>query len=284
VSTTTDVPSTLRGAGATASDRLVRWLPALVPAQVVMALWVPVQLTVEGSATSTVVAVAVANQLLLLLRALPVLALLSWPLARLRPQRWALGTVGTLWAVFLMFQAFLERYYLTSRVPLGADIYAYNLGEIRTTTGGTWASISVIDHLGIWLPVIVLAMGLWWRSRTVPPSIRPLLLPGLQMIGIVTWALPLAPGARGLESEAARTVATSKTAYFISDSIRWWLAKRDLRQQMLPREEGDAPVDSSVSPADAPDTLSPAPTWSPTAAPVWSPTAAPVDTGATGDA
>ena len=280
MSALSDETITPAGAGATASDRLIRWLPALVPAQVLMALWVPVQLSLEGNATPMVVAVAVANQLLFLLRALPLLALLSWPLARARSPRRALGAVGTVWAIFLLVQSSLERYYLTSRVPLGADLYAYSLSEIRTTTGGTWAEISVIDHLGVWLPVVVLAVGLWWRSRSVPPSVRPLLLPGLQMIGIATWALPLAPGARGLESEAARTVATSKTAYFIADSMRWWLAKRDLQERMRSADVEAAPVESvQIAPAGAADTASTAPAWSPTAAPVWSPTAAPVDTG-----
>ena len=276
----TDIALPSTGVADTASARLMRWLPALVPAQVLMALWVPVQLVREGSVTSTVVGLAVANQLLFLLRALPLLGLLSWPLAMVRSPRWAVGTVGTLWALFLMLQSSLERYYLTSRVPLSADLYAYSLNEIRTTTGGTWAEIRVVDYLGVFLPVVVLCVGLWWLGRR-PASLRPLWLPGLQLIGLTTWALPLAPGARVLESEAARTVATSKTAYFIADSMRWCLAKRDLQRRMGPSAETPLPADSvAAPPGGAPDTAPTAgPAWSPTAAPVWSPSAAPVDTG-----
>jgi hypothetical protein len=197
-----------------------------------------------------------------------------------RSPRWALGAVGTLWALFLMLQSSLERYYLTSRVPLGADLYAYTLSEIRTTSSGTSAQISVVDYLGVFLPVVVLCVGLWWLGRR-SVSLRPRFLPGLQLIGLTTWALPLAPGARMLESEAARTVATSKTAYFIADSMRWWLAKRDLQRRMGPSDETPQPADSVVAPTpDSPDTSpAAAPAWSPSAPPVWSPTAAPVDTG-----
>ena len=268
------------GVAATANARLMHWLPALVPAQVLMALWVPVQLVREGSATSAVVGFAVANQLLFLLRALPLLALLSWPLAMVRSPRWALGSVGTLWALFLILQSGLERYYLMSRVPLGADLYAYSLSEIRTTSSGTSAQFSAVDYLGVVLPVVVLCISLWWLGRR-SVSHRPRLLAGLQLIGLTTWALPLAPGTRALESEAARTVATSKMAYFIADSMRWWLAKRDLERRMGPSDVTPPSADSAVAPtADSTDaTPADAPAWSPSAPPVWSPTAAPVDTG-----
>lgn len=280
MSPVTDLSLPPSGPLATANARLVRWLPALVPAQVLMALWVPVQLVREGSVTSAVVGFAVANQLLFLLRALPLLGLLSWPLAMVRSPRWALGAVGTLWALFLMLQSALERYYLMSRVPLGADLYAYSLSEIRTTSSGTSAQISVVDYLGVFLPVVVLCVGLWWLGRR-SVSLRPRLLAGLQLIGLTTWALPLAPGTRVLESEAARTVATSKMAYFIADSMRWWLAKRDLQRRMDSSDDTTRPADSVVAPAGAAADTTPtaAPAWSPTAAPVWSPSAAPVDTG-----
>lgn len=270
------------GIAANASGRLLRWLPALVPAQVIVALWVPVQLVQEGSLAPTVVGIAVANQLLFLLRAIPLLGLFSWPLAMLRSPRWALGTVGTLWALFLILQSLLERYYLTSRVPLGADLYAYTLSEIRTTTSGTSAQIGMVDYLGVFLPVVVLGVGLWWLSRR-PVSLRPHVFPGLLLIGFTTWALPLAAGVRILESEAARTVATSKTGYFIADSMRWWLAKRDLQRRMDSSEEMTLPTDTDTlvaPPGGAMDTApTAAPAWNPTAPPVWSPTAAPVDTG-----
>lgn len=278
----TDLSLPPGGIADTTSARLLRWLPALVPAQVIVALWVPVQLVQEGSLAPTVVGIAVANQLLFLLRAIPLLGLFSWPLARLRSPRWALGTVGTLWALFLMLQSLLERYYLTSRVPLGADLYAYTLSEIRTTSSGTSAQIGMVDYLGVFLPVVVLGVGLWWLSRR-PVSLRPRVFPGLLLIGLTTWALPLAAGVRILESEAARTVATSKTAYFIADSMRWWLAKRDLQRRMDSSEEMTLPTDTDALVAPSGGAMDTAPTaapaWSPTAAPVWSPTAAPVDTG-----
>ena len=206
-----------------AASRLWGWLPALLVAQLGLALWAALRAQPDVGGSSTLVALAVGNQLLFLLRALPLLLLLGWPLASLPGRRAALLAVGALWSLFLLLQAGLEQYYLAARVPLGADLFGYGLAEIRTTVGGTGAGIGMFGWAGLLLPLLLLWAALVWRSRQ--PARTPAgLFAGVLVVGLAAWLLPLAPGTRGLDSEDARAAATSKGAYFVADSLRWWRA------------------------------------------------------------
>ncbi|WP_374557556.1 LTA synthase family protein [Thermomonas sp.] len=197
------------------------WIPALLAAQLVLALWAAVRALPPGVAAPPVVSVAAGSQLLFLLRALPLLCLLAWPLAALRSRRAALAGVGGLWSLFLLLQAGLEQYYLVARVPLGADLFGYSTAEIRTTVAGAGGGIGAAGALAMLMPLVVLWAVLAWRGRRAAAA-RPAWLGGLLLAGLGAWLLPLAPGARGLGSEDARAVATSKGAYFVADSLRWW--------------------------------------------------------------
>jgi len=200
---------------------LTVWIPALLAAQLVLALWAAVRALPPGVAAPPVVSVAAGSQLLFLLRALPLLCLLAWPLAALRSRRAALAGVGGLWSLFLLLQAGLEQYYLVARVPLGADLFGYSAAEIRTTVAGAGGGIGAAGALAMLMPLVVLWAVLAWRGRRAATA-RPAWLGGLLLAGLGAWLLPLAPGARGLGSEDARAVATSKGAYFVADSLRWW--------------------------------------------------------------
>ena len=209
------------GAAERAGARLWAWLPALLLAQLVLASWAALRALPESAGVPGVAAVAVGNQLLFLLRALPLLLLLGWPLASLPGRRAALLAVGVLWSLFLLLQAGLEQYYLAARVPLGADLFGYSLAEIRTTVGG--AGIGLAGWVGLLLPLLLLWAGLAWCSRR-PARARHGVLAGVLAAGMAAWLLPVAAGTRGLASEDARAVATSKGAYFVADSLRWWRA------------------------------------------------------------
>ncbi len=216
-----NVPAVAPDRRDTAAARLLAWWPALLAAQLVLALWAAVRALPPGVAAPPVVSVAAGSQLLFLLRALPLLCLLAWPLAALRSRRAALAGVGGLWSLFLLLQAGLEQYYLVARVPLGADLFGYSAAEIRTTVAGAGGGIGAAGALAMLMPLVVLWAVLAWRGRRVATA-RPAWLGGLLLAGLAAWLLPLAPGARGLGSEDARAVATSKGAYFITDALRWW--------------------------------------------------------------
>lgn len=216
-----NVPAVAPDRRDTAAARLLAWWPALLAAQLVLALWAAVRALPPGVAAPPVVSVAAGSQLLFLLRALPLLCLLAWPLAALRSRRAALAGVGGLWSLFLLLQVGLEQYYLAARVPLGADLFGYSAAEIRTTVAGAGGGIGAAGALAMLMPLVVLWAVLAWRGRRAATA-RPAWLGGLLLAGLAAWLLPLAPGARGLGSEDARAVATSKGAYFITDALRWW--------------------------------------------------------------
>lgn len=211
------------GTGRLAASRLTGWLPALLLAQLALALWAASRGMQDGAGAGTVLVLAVGNQLLFLLRALPLLLLLGWPLARLPGQRAALLAIGALWSLFLLLQAALEQYYLAARVPLGADLFGYSLAEIRTTVSGAGAGIGMTGWAGLLLPPLLLWPTLAWCGRRQSQP-RPAVLAGLLLAGAMAWMLPVAVGARALDSEDARAVVTSKGAYLVADSLRWWRA------------------------------------------------------------
>ena len=202
--------------------RLSAWLPALVLAQLGLALWAASRALPVGDGSSRVIAVAVGNQLLFLLRVMPLLFLLSWPLAALRSPRAARLAVGVLWSLFLLLEAVLEQYTLTAGTALGADLLGYGVGEIRTTVrGAATHGMDVPGWIGMLLPLGLLWLGLDHRLH-LHRLLRPALLPVVLLVGMAAWWLPMAVGVRGLGNDAARTIATSKGAYFIADSWRWW--------------------------------------------------------------
>lgn len=228
-----------------AASRLWIWLPALLLAQLVLALWAALRAAPDAAGAPALVVLAVGNQLLFLLRALPLLLLLAWPLASLPGRRAALLAVGGLWSLFLLLQAGLEQYYLAARVPLGADLFGYGLAEIRTTVGGAGAGIGAPGWAGLLLPLLLFWAGLVWRSRQ-PARARSGLFAGVVAVGVLAWLLPLAPGARGLDSEDARAVATSKGAYFVADSLRWWRATSTVPATAVAASIGMPPAEASA--------------------------------------
>lgn len=202
-----------------AASRLIGWLPALLLAQLALALWSASRALPAGGWSLPVVAVAAGNQLLFLLRALPVLLLLGWPLAALPGERLRRLAVGALWSIFLLLEVALEQYYLTARTPLGADLFGYSAAEIRTTLGGAAVQgMGAAGWIGALLPLAVLWLGLAWRARR---GAWPLAMPALLLAGAAAWWLPVAVGVRGLGNDAMRDIATSKGAYFVADGLRW---------------------------------------------------------------
>ena len=234
-----------------AVSRLWAWLPALLLAQLLLALWSALRAAPDAAGMPALVALAVANQLLFLLRALPLLLLLAWPLASLPGRRAALLAVGALWSLFLLLQGGLEQYYLTARVPLGADLFGYGLAEIRATVGGAGAAVEPAGWAGLLLPLLLLWMGLAWRSRAPAPA-RSGGLAGLLALGMAAWLLPVAAGTRGLANEDARAVATSKGAYFVADSLRWWRGRAPAPAPAAAASTGVQPAAAAVESAQDP--------------------------------
>lgn len=208
---------TPRGGFATLVARFVSLSPALLIGALCLrgvALWIGLP---TGDDLGRLLMYVLRDDLLLFARALPVLFLLSWPLLLLRRPWLRTMAVGALWSLWLLVQVALEQYYLTARVPLGADLFGYSWQEILTTAGDglrmdvASVSVALLPLLGLW---VVLA---WRAGRKSGCSAGP----GIAVLiaGIVLWAVPLHLSTGKFASEDAYNLALNKTGYFIADNL-----------------------------------------------------------------
>ncbi|KZC41927.1 MULTISPECIES: LTA synthase family protein [Rhodanobacter] len=197
--------------------------PALLPAQFVLAAGAVahgVAGIARGDSQQWVVAgVTLAQAALALLRAAPILLLLSLPLLALKRPRLRVAAVAVLWSLFIAMQVALDQYFQVARVPLGADLFGYSVAEIRTTLSGGLPSDprSVLAYA---LPLLVLwgslhACARWWAGGSGRWTTW------LLTAGLLAWLLPLPTGARVLRDDAARDLASNKLAWFCADVWRW---------------------------------------------------------------
>lgn len=204
-------------------------LPALVAAMVLVRA---VELVLgrpsgaEPMALALMVGFALLDDVLAFVRWLPVLFLLSLPALRL-PARGRLPALGLLWSLLLLAQVGLSQYFLTARVPLGADLLGYSWDELRQTVA-TGGGIGVTTVLAVLLPVGALCGLLWWRRD------RPLPDPGgrwsfvaLLLALVASLLVSVLHTRLRLPTESLQNLAVNKTAWFAGDVLRWWLPEND---------------------------------------------------------
>ncbi len=207
----------------TAPARFLALLPALlagmlcVRAAELIAAW-PV-----GTATVDAVAIvvdALSYDVLTALRYLPLLFLLCLPVLVTESRRltfWSLGIAGS---ALLLAQACLAEYFITARVPLGADLYTYTLREIRETVAGPHINVvlaagTVAALLMLWL---VLARQLS-RHRAGPPPRATLFLFAVSLAALLFGPVDLPPTRAA--TEYAHSLSLNKTASFAGSSYAY---------------------------------------------------------------
>lgn len=198
-------------------ERFSGAFPALALAQLAV---VAVALVAAAGAGGTGhAAMAVVQSLLVLLRAVPVLLLLSLPLLLLKRPRVRMVALGLLWSLFIAVQVMLDLYFQVAQVPLGADLFGYSLAEIRVTLADG-ASVKPRNLLAMALPLLVLWTGLlWWGRRERRGSGRG--SAALLAAAGAAWLLPLSGGGGMVADVAARDVPGNTLAWFSSDVWRW---------------------------------------------------------------
>jgi phosphoglycerol transferase MdoB-like AlkP superfamily enzyme len=169
---------------------------------------------------------ALADDALALLRHLPLLLLLSLP-ALLVPSRGALYcSLGLLWSVVIVAQACLVEYFIVARVPLGADLYAYSLLELKEV-----AAVGPRPHPLVVVGTVVALLSLWLAlARLVRSSRTELPAGAVAMVFALSFAalafgpaeLPPAPA----EAEYARSLRLNKAASFVDSSLVYLMHSR----------------------------------------------------------
>lgn len=197
--------------------------PALLLAQLVLVAGAVINgvagASWDGGQRWTIAGVALLQALATLLRAVPVLLLLSLPLLAIGSTRVRLVALAALWSLFIVIQSLLDQYYQVAHVPLGADLFGYSMAEIRTTLSGG-GGVGVGGLLTMFAPLLVLWLGLWWWARRDAPGVR-WRTTVLLVAGLLVWLAPLPAGAGLLKDEAARDLACNKLAWFGADLRRW---------------------------------------------------------------
>jgi hypothetical protein len=128
--------SKLVAAAAGTFARVLDCVPALAAAWLVLRgaeLW---HGHAAGAPYAAVAVAALVNDGLALLRYGFVLMLAALPLLLIRSTRWRVRALGAGWTMLLCVQAALVQYHWVAGTPLGADLFGYSLGEVRTTVAG----------------------------------------------------------------------------------------------------------------------------------------------------
>ena len=196
--------------------------PALVLAQLALVACAVAQgvsdIAANGGQTWAIAGIAAAQAMLMLLRAVPIMLLLSLPLLALRGNRLRLVALGTLWSLFVVVQAALNQYFQVAHVPLGADLFGYSVAEVHTTLSGT--PFDLRDVLAFGLPLLLLWGGLILGARrNSGGGMRRTNV--LLIAGLLAWLPSLPTGAQALKNDAARDLASNKLAWFGADIWRW---------------------------------------------------------------
>ena len=180
----------------------------------------------SSSTTSSLALHALVSDLLNLARYLPGLFLLSLPGLILPTRRAVLWWLGCIWSVLLILHTALVQYYLTAGVPLGADLFAYSLAELKTTISGT-TSINptllcglVIALICMWIVLSQLRLRSWPRCS---PQLTALIT-ALTLTGIVITPVQSDSGVNS--GESARNLSINKTAFFIHESLSYALHRQ----------------------------------------------------------
>ncbi len=164
---------------------------------------------------------ALGQDLLSLARFLPALFLCSLPFLFAGARRGTFRGLAVVWSLLLAAQYGLAQYFLTARVPLGSDLFAYSWHEIRETVSGS-AGLSPTLAAGL-----ALALACLWAGFTLLGRRQRRVFPPRFAMALLALSLPVLIFAPGRPSKSASetdytyNLALNKTAYFLSDSFAY---------------------------------------------------------------
>ncbi|HEY0896582.1 MAG TPA: LTA synthase family protein [Sphingobacteriaceae bacterium] len=142
-----------------------------------------------------------------------ILSLFSIRLARV--------VILTLFPVLLLVKFGLTKYYLTTLVPLGADVFAYSRKDISVTLGssGALSALSILTYLAI--PVLG-ALSIHFFSRKVKSHYLASLLLAAVSAAFMLSGRSASAFTNSFESDYENNLVLAKEDFFISESVRYF--------------------------------------------------------------
>ncbi len=128
-------------------------------------------------------------------------------------------TFGVLGTFALVLYALLIKYFNTTLVPLGSDLYGYSLKEI-VETAERGATIDVMSVLLLIAPLILFwtSLAFLWERRLLRPAASLAILgAGIVLLGSVS----VLPARTAFTSELSYDLALNKPAYFAKESLAY---------------------------------------------------------------
>ncbi len=135
----------------------------------------------------------------------------------MRPRYWAFGAGGS---IVIVLYALLVKYFATTLVPLGSDLFGYSLNDIAVTVkGGT-----TLDP--ITLVLIILPPALFWATLAFVSTRKPLKsFTAFMLLGagiMMTLTVSALPAGTVFKSELSYNLAVNKVAFFSRESYLYF--------------------------------------------------------------
>lgn len=215
------------GVGAAAA-RFLDLLPALLLAVLCLRVAELLAGMPPGAALAAAARISVralAGDVYVLARGLPLLFL--WSLAPLlaRSGRGRLWGLGLTWSVLIAAQAALVQYFITARVPLGADLYAYSWRDVHETVAaglGFHPAVVVGTVVALLVLWTVLARLLRREVTWLSPRAAGLIIAAAAALWFGPGQLPQAAAG----SQYIHDLKLNKAAYFLGDTARYLMRSR----------------------------------------------------------
>ncbi|HXR83471.1 MAG TPA: LTA synthase family protein [Hanamia sp.] len=133
--------------------------------------------------------------------------------------------VYILFAIFLLLvQLGLVQYFNKTMVPLGSDLYAYSLSDIRQTIGASGSIHLSTFIFALLLIAVFVFIFIYFPKKIIAGKFLTATIIAFSII-IVTMGFTLSPSA-SLKTEFARTVVINKSDFFITQSCQYFFPEK----------------------------------------------------------
>jgi cellulose synthase/poly-beta-1,6-N-acetylglucosamine synthase-like glycosyltransferase/phosphoglycerol transferase MdoB-like AlkP superfamily enzyme len=149
--------------------------------------------------------------------------------------------------VLILMQIFLSQYFLTTLVPLGADVWGYSMAEIKLTVGAS----GVLNFWTIALIMGVMAL-LVWVFKKLPTKLKVHINMAWLLVAscfiVILSKKPIRGRIRPIAVEYNQNLSVNKPQYFYSSSIKYFFPKQQFVNIYDDQYSGDfgGEMDSSL--------------------------------------